>query len=109
VGNALDAALASASAPRVDVRLSVEQGVARLRVSDNGKGVSASMRSRLFEPFQSEKPNGVGIGLALARKIARAHGGDLVLDEAQGTRPGFPGASFVLTVPITTAEEEDET
>jgi two-component system C4-dicarboxylate transport sensor histidine kinase DctB len=109
VGNALDAALASASTPRVDVRLSVEQGVARLRVSDNGKGVSASMRSRLFEPFQSEKPNGVGIGLALARKIARAHGGDLVLDEAQGTRPGFPGASFVLTVPITTAEEEDET
>jgi two-component system C4-dicarboxylate transport sensor histidine kinase DctB len=108
VGNALDAALACASTPRVDVRLSVDEGVAQLRVSDNGKGVSASMRSRLFEPFQSEKPNGVGIGLALARKIARAHGGDLVLDEAQGKRPGFPGASFVLTVPLTTAQEEVE-
>jgi signal transduction histidine kinase len=79
-----------------------------VRVSDNGRGVSASMRPRLFEPFQTEKPNGVGIGLALARKIARAHGGDLVLDEAGHPRRAFPGASFVLTLPLSTDEAAEE-
>jgi two-component system C4-dicarboxylate transport sensor histidine kinase DctB len=107
-GNALDAATAGSPTPRVEVRLGAEDGTARLTVSDNGKGVSSSMRPRLFEPFQSEKPNGVGIGLALSRKIARAHGGEITLAEARGSRPGFPGATFLLTLPLTTADEEDE-
>ena len=104
-GNALDAATAVSPAPRVEVRLSADAATARLTVSDNGKGVSPTMEPRLFEPFQTEKPNGVGIGLALARKIARAHGGELVLAEAKSERPGFPGASFVLTLPRVAAEE----
>jgi signal transduction histidine kinase len=58
------------------------------------------MKPRLFEPFQTEKANGVGIGLALARKIARAHGGDLILDEGTPAPPRFPGASFVLSLPL---------
>ena len=98
-GNALDAATAEAAEPRVEVRLAVKERFVELRVTDNGPGVSESMKPRLFEPFQSGKANGVGIGLALARKIARAHGGDLVLDEVSAQRPGFPGASFVLTLP----------
>jgi two-component system C4-dicarboxylate transport sensor histidine kinase DctB len=99
-GNALDAATAESPTPRVEVRLGINGDQAELRVSDNGPGVSASMKSRLFEPFQSGKANGVGIGLALSRKIARAHGGDLILDELSATRPGFPGASFVLLLPL---------
>lgn len=98
-GNALDAATAGSPSPRVEVRLAVRDGTAELRVSDNGRGVSPSMKPRLFEPFQTEKANGVGIGLALARKIARAHGGELALDEAEA-RPEYPGASFVLTLPL---------
>jgi signal transduction histidine kinase len=106
-GNALDAATAGAPTPRVEVRLDVHDETVELRVSDNGPGVSASMKPRLFEPFQSEKANGVGIGLALARKIARAHGGELMLDEGPDARPGFPGASFVLTLPLLHEDAEE--
>jgi signal transduction histidine kinase len=105
-GNALDAATAGSPTPRVEVRLEVTERDALLRVSDNGPGVSASMKPRLFEPFQTEKANGVGIGLALARKIARAHGGELNLDEHSAARPGFPGASFVLALPLLVEVED---
>jgi len=61
--------------------------VAEVRVKDNGPGVSAQVRTRLFEPFVTGKPSGVGIGLALSRNIARAHGGDLVLEEGGAGHP----------------------
>jgi signal transduction histidine kinase len=95
VGNALDAlAGAPVEVPRVRVSLDAAGPRACLRVRDNGPGVSPQIISRLFEPFVTGKPSGVGIGLALSRKIARAHGGDLVL-EAAG-----PGASFLFTLPL---------
>ena len=49
----------------------------RIVVSDNGPGVSASSRTGLFEPFVSGKPTGMGLGLAVSRAIAEAHGGSL--------------------------------
>jgi signal transduction histidine kinase len=70
-----------------------EGSQARVRVMDNGPGVSKTVRPRLFEPFVTSKPNGVGVGLALSRRIARAHGGDIVLEDSQ------PGAAFDLILP----------
>jgi signal transduction histidine kinase len=94
VGNALDAvAMSSDPTPRVVVRLGEGRRSAEVRVSDNGPGVAESVREVLFEPFVSGKPNGIGIGLALSRKIARAHGGELSLESAA------PGATFLLTLP----------
>jgi signal transduction histidine kinase len=62
-------------------------------VEDDGPGVSAELRDRLFVPFASSKPSG-GLGLALARRFARLHGGELVYqDRAQG------GARFVIQLP----------
>jgi signal transduction histidine kinase len=53
--------------------------------ADSGPGVSNDMRNRVFEPFVSGKPTGMGLGLAISRAIAEAHGGSL---EARAARHG---------------------
>jgi signal transduction histidine kinase len=64
----------------------------RLVVADNGPGMPANTRDRLFEPFSSGKPSGMGLGLAVSRAIAEAHGGSL---EARAGRHG----EFHLVLP----------
>lgn len=98
IGNALDvlAAHAPPSGGLVRIVLEGDEKQARLRVADDGPGVPAAFRSHLFEPFQTTKPSGTGLGLALSRRIARAHGGDLVLEASSS------GASFLLTLPTET-------
>jgi two-component system sensor kinase FixL len=49
----------------------------RIVVADNGPGISAASREGVFEPFVSGKPTGMGLGLAVSRAIAEAHGGSL--------------------------------
>lgn len=63
-------------------------------VEDNGPGVSQASEHRLFEPFHTSKPKGVGLGLSICKSIAAAHGGNLT-----HVRPGPRGARFVLTLP----------
>jgi len=48
-----------------------------LRVSDDGPGVAPALQASLFEPFATGRADGTGLGLALAREVALAHGGDL--------------------------------
>ncbi|MET0373806.1 MAG: HAMP domain-containing sensor histidine kinase, partial [Rhizorhabdus sp.] len=55
-------------------------------VGDSGPGVTPDARTRIFRPFHSSKPTGSGIGLTLARRIARAHGGDVKLDNDRTTQ-----------------------
>jgi signal transduction histidine kinase len=64
-----------------------------LRVSDDGPGVPAEIRDRLFEPFVTGRPDGTGLGLAIVREIARAHGGDARL------ATGKVGAVFEIELP----------
>ena len=73
--------------------------LARVTVDDRGPGVPPHLREQVFEPFfrlpgASEQAGGVGLGLALVRRIARQHGGEVVCT----ARPGG-GARFVLTLP----------
>jgi len=95
VGNAIDAVSGKGAMqpPRIGVEVGDSGSYGWVRISDNGPGVAQSIKPTLFEPFVSGKPSGVGIGLALSRKIARAHGGDLILEASSG------GASFLLTLP----------
>ena len=81
--NALDAARCQPDnhAPRwVEVACSTQNGRATLRVRDSGSGPAAAIQERLFEPFVTAKPDGVGLGLAVAQEIARRHGGEVVWD-----------------------------
>ncbi|HEY0707028.1 MAG TPA: protoglobin domain-containing protein [Polyangia bacterium] len=65
----------------------------RIRVRDSGPGVPSDLRHRIFEALFTTKAKGSGLGLALCRRIAEAHGGSIVLE------PSETGASFLLTVP----------
>jgi C4-dicarboxylate-specific signal transduction histidine kinase len=81
---------------RRDVAITVrgEPGAVRVTVSDAGPGVPPEQRARIFEPFHSTKPGGMGMGLAICRSCIDAHGGDLWLDEAPGG-----GAAFHVRLP----------
>ncbi|HEU5400708.1 MAG TPA: HAMP domain-containing sensor histidine kinase [Terriglobales bacterium] len=55
-------------------------------VSDNGRGIPASIRDNLFDPFVSSgKPNGTGLGLAIVSKIVHDHGGDVTVEKTSDT------------------------
>jgi nitrogen fixation/metabolism regulation signal transduction histidine kinase len=69
-------------------------GQLEVRVVDDGPGLAGT--TNLFVPFFTTKPNGSGIGLALSRQIAEAHGGTLALSN----RPGIPGCEALLRLPI---------
>ena len=64
-----------------------------LQVQDDGPGVTDNIRDRLFEPFVTARPDGTGLGLALAQEIARAHQGEARLV------PSAHGALFEIEVP----------
>src|SRR5690606_35209890 len=70
-------------------------GIVRLSVSDNGIGIPASMRGRIFEPYVTTKTHGTGLGLAIVKRAVEDHNGYVrVLDNApQGTR-------FVIELPV---------
>jgi signal transduction histidine kinase len=85
---------------RIDVRTRAEGDQACLRVEDSGPGVPLEEHERVFEPFYrgQSRPSvahaGFGLGLSFARDIARAHGGDLVIE------PATKGAAFRLRIPL---------
>jgi signal transduction histidine kinase len=71
-------------------------GRCEIEVIDHGPGVRENIRERLFEPFVSAAPEagGAGLGLAIARELTRAMGGELEL-----TRTGAEGSTFLITLP----------
>jgi len=109
ISNLLDNAIKYTSAGAVEATLSrARDGAFRISVRDSGRGIPAEHQAEIFEPFQqlgppsSEAP-GIGLGLALARDIARALGGriDRVSRSGEGSR-------FTLVLPPKTNEKTNE-
>jgi len=80
---------------RIAVSLSRTADASLVRIADNGPGVPERVHERLFQPFAgSGRPDSAGLGLAIARELAQAHGGDLIL-----AATGPKGSTFELRLP----------
>jgi signal transduction histidine kinase len=82
---------AQAGAKNVTTRAAREGDVITIDVIDDGPGVPREVRATLFDPLVTTKKTGTGLGLALVRRVARAHGGDVELT------PSASGAHFRVT------------
>jgi signal transduction histidine kinase len=83
---------------RVTLSVRASAGSADVRVADDGPGVDDDVRERLFTPGAVGSGGGTGLGLGIARRVARSLGGEVRLDDALG--PGeSTGAVFVLRLP----------
>ena len=97
VGNAFDALEAARTeGARVEVALGENLAGSEvwLRVRDNGPGIDAEARERLFDPFYTSKAAGTGLGLAITKKLVEAHGGAIEVCAQPGR-----GAEFLVTLP----------
>lgn len=99
--NALDAA-----GPQGEVTLSMDcsNGEVRIRIMDNGPGLSPEVLPRLFQPFVTSKKHGTGLGLFLSNKVVQQHGGRL---EHVETKDSQGGAVFEVTLPIGRRSSEE--
>jgi signal transduction histidine kinase len=86
---------AAQAGTNVRVWVEREQGDVMIAVLDDGPGISPTIRDRIFDPFVSDKEAGAGLGLAIVRKVAEAHGGRVELRETSDTSFGA-GAEFRL-------------
>jgi two-component system sensor histidine kinase MprB len=66
----------------------------RLSIADQGPGIAPAKRSRIFEPYFTEKPDGTGLGLALVKQAIDLHQGTIEVIETPGG-----GATFVIWLP----------
>lgn len=84
------------------VRVSVARvgAHALLEVADDGPGIAPELRERVFDPFFTQRPGGVGLGLVVVRQIVAAHGGDISITDSD-----MGGALFRVRLPAIATEE----
>jgi signal transduction histidine kinase len=93
---------------KVSVRSEMQNGTVLVRVSDTGPGIPEKMLTHIFEPFVqldrrlNQPRDGVGLGLTISRDLARAMGGDLLVESQMGV-----GSTFTLVLPNTAAHKTD--
>jgi two-component system sensor histidine kinase PilS (NtrC family) len=95
VRNAVEASLGAAKVPEVVIDGLVEAGSVRVSVDDNGPGIPASAREKIFTPFFTTKGRGTGLGLALVQKIIVTHNG-----RVQVATSALGGASLQVILPL---------
>lgn len=92
IGNGIEAAGQGA---RITVGGCVNGCRVELSVADNGPGVPDELRERIFDPFFTGRAKGTGLGLTVVAMIAKSHGGEIKLGDAEGG-----GARFSLSLPL---------
>jgi C4-dicarboxylate-specific signal transduction histidine kinase len=92
--NALDAVSGSTSEREAAISTVRNNGNVEVHVSDTGPGLARAVEQRIFEPFFSTKPHGLGMGLTIVRSIVERHNGNL---HAENRAVG--GALFTVTLP----------
>ncbi|NOZ25908.1 MAG: HAMP domain-containing protein [Nitrospirae bacterium] len=80
---------------KIKVRTAMSGRGLLLSVEDNGKGIGAEDMENIFNPFFTTRTRGTGLGLAISRKIAKEHGGDIMVESAPGK-----GSTFTLFLPL---------
>lgn len=80
---------------KVEVRLELTPTAAILTVDDSGPGIDPTIRNRLFEPLVTTRPGGVGLGLALVRRVVERHWGSV-----SASRSPLGGARFTVQLPL---------
>jgi len=96
IRNAMDELSTINGERKIWITLSVNaQNLAELAVEDTGHGITPEVFENIFDPFHTTKAEGLGVGLALSRRIAQAHGGRL----SAANRPEG-GATFSFVVPV---------
>ena len=103
--NAIEAVEAETGVVTLRAFFRQDGGRARVEIAviDNGPGIPAAKAAWIFEPFHTTKgAKGTGLGLAVARRVAEEHGGELVLESAEGK-----GAAFRLRIPADLAGRSD--
>jgi signal transduction histidine kinase len=99
--NGCQAARQGSEAPQVRLSCAEEAAWISVSITDNGPGVPEAIRATLFQPFVSQgKPSGMGLGLALAQKIAQEHNGSVKLEDS---RPGHT----VFTISLAKGQPAD--
>ncbi len=93
--NALDAVESGGAASRrVSILARAADGEVGIEVSDNGPGMDEALAARVFQPFFTTKPDGMGLGLSISRSIVVAHGGRILVQSAPGR-----GTTFRVQLP----------
>ena len=95
IKNALEAMKDGGS---LDIEVASDDHDVRVVFSDNGSGMDAATLAHIFEPYQTSKEHGSGLGLMLSRRIVHAHGGEIDVESK-------PGAGTVFTVRIPRLEK----
>jgi two-component system NtrC family sensor kinase len=80
---------------RMRLSACLEGGMLELSVEDDGPGLPVYVGANVFKPFYTTKELGTGIGLALCKKIAEAHGGSI-----RAGRSALGGAAFTIRLPL---------
>lgn len=102
IRNAIDELRVSTGQRIVTIGLRVDDTAAEVSVADTGPGIAQHVQDSMFNPFLTTKPEGLGVGLAVSRRIAMAHGGYL---EARNLEEG--GAEFSFIIPVSVNKRVD--